>query len=73
MSAGDLSKDWAVVMEVDLDDEERKTVEAFKEMISTGGLTIGQASLRVSSQPNDYLYTSQVGAEISKIIDQKGI
>ena len=73
MSTGDLSKDWAVVMEVDLDDEERKTVEAFKEMISTGGLTIGQASLQVSSRPNDYLYTSQVGAEISKIIDQKGL
>ena len=71
--AGDLSKEWAVVMEVDLDEEEKATIEAFQQMITTGGLTMERASYLVSTQPNVYLYTSQVGKAISKIISQRGL
>jgi len=73
MSAGDPSKEWDIVtMEIDPDQEEQKTIQAFQEMITKGGLTVGNAALQVSTQPALFLYNSQVGTAIAKIIDQMG-
>ena len=72
MSAGELSKDWDLVtMEVEPDKEELRTIQAFREMITDGGLSIEQAVMRVSTQPASFLFNSQVGSEIAKIIDQR--
>jgi len=71
MSAGDPSKEWDVVtMEIEPDKEEQRTIQAFQEMTSNGGMTIEKAALQVSTQPALYLYNSQVGAAIAKIINQ---
>ena len=71
MSAGDPSKEWDLVtMEIDPDREEQRTIQAFQEMITDGGLSVEQATLRVSTQPGQFLFNSQVGMAIAKIIDQ---
>ena len=71
MSAGEPAQGWDLVtMEIEPDGEEQRTILAFRELITGGGLSIEQATLQVSTRPGQYLFNSQVGAAIAGIIDQ---